>query len=253
MADFLSDPRYLGPIATSCGIAVSLVLWILNLRTKELSYEITARTPLISVKEEVQDKIQISFQGQPVDDVHLVVIKIANSGNVPIRSSEFEGKFAITLAGDMNVLLAEVLETKPASLLERCRVDDNIVPLIAGVNKGEVPLRPLLLNPRDSITIKMLVSPAPNSVQLGAHIEGIASIKQARERSLVPIVLTNVGSFIMAVSLFFLEPSALMSNAMFQYLPYLVFFLLGYVMLLSGVYFPRINRNSIRRALGLAR
>ncbi len=249
MPDFFSDPRYLAPIVTSAGIAVTLVLWVLNLRSKELSFEILANTPILSLQEEVKDQIQIYCQGQIVHNVDSVVMRITNVGNVPIRASEFAGKFLISLPASTKVLMSEVAETQPPDLSDRLAIDQSNPSLIERTDGSDVVLRPVLLNPKDSFTIRMLVAPTISTAKVVAHVEGMAAVKQSKENSFVPIVLANVGAFIMAVSLFFLDPNSLFSNNILQYLPYLFFFLFGYIMLLSGVYYPRINKRSLTKAL----
>jgi hypothetical protein len=41
---------------------------------KALSYDITSLTPLLSVKDEIKGKLEIYFDGKPVQDVRLVVL-----------------------------------------------------------------------------------------------------------------------------------------------------------------------------------
>src|ERR1700733_5355695 len=129
MSSFLTDPRYLAPIVTSSGIAVSLVLWILNLRTKEMAFEILTNTPLFSVQEEVKDQVQISFQGQTVHDVNLVLLRLVNNGNVPIRAQEFAGRFALSCPSETKVLLAEVMATNPPDLNQRLAAQESNPPI----------------------------------------------------------------------------------------------------------------------------
>jgi hypothetical protein len=42
------------------------------------------------MKEGLEGKIQILFEGQIVKKVNLLVLKIINNGNLPITSSDFE-------------------------------------------------------------------------------------------------------------------------------------------------------------------
>jgi hypothetical protein len=252
MSSFLTDPRYLAPIVTSSGIAVSLVLWILNLRTKEMAFEILTNTPLFSVQEEVKDQVQISFQGQPVHDVNLVLVKLVNTGNVPIRAQEFAGRFALSCPSETKVLLAEVMATNPPDLNQRLAPSESNSSIVDRIEGSDVLLKPILLNAKDSITLKLLVTPSIDTIKVSAHVEGMATIKKSKENRFAPIFLANMGAFIMAVSLFFLDPSAIFSNKSILYVPYLIFFLLGYVMLLSGVYLPKMNKKSIGKALRMS-
>lgn len=249
MPDSPINPIYLAPIATSAAIAVTLVLWILNLRKKELSYEILSDTPIISCKADIQQDFEIRFRGELVNDVCLVLVKVMNSGNVPIRSADYEGRLKIALSKGSKLIMADIEETFPSNLEERGG-GNGPGSLIESINASDIIFRPVLLNGRDHFTAKLLISESSGPVSVSAHVEGLHEVKQARENRTLPIFLANLGAFIMAISLFFLDPRALFTNDMLSYLPYLVFFLLGYVMLLSGAYFPRLNRNSIKKAFG---
>jgi len=242
--DLLHDPRYLAPAATCAAIAVTITLWILNLRRKELSYRILADTPLVSIKEEVKDKVQITFRGEPVHDVHLVQVRIVNSGNVPIRSADYEGRLTIAAPDGSRIVMAEIQETHPPHLEKRTLCDGAPSSLVDKVEGHEVMLKPVLLNHGDSITVKMLVSKAAGPWNVIGHIEGIAAVKMHRENSSMPLVMANCGTFIMVVSMFFLDPSSVARNAWREYLPYLMFFLIGYIMLMCGIYLPRVQKSS---------
>ncbi len=246
MADIVSDPRYLAPIATSAGIAVTLVLWTMGLRNKEISYEIVSNTPLISLKEEVKDHIQIVFRNEPVHDVHLILVKVTNTGHIPIKASDFDEKLSINMDSEARILVAEIVETMPRNLEKRTKEDTETKSLISSISNNQVVLNPVLLNYKDYILVKLLASYGSKNPTVDGHIEGIQDIKKAKENNLVPILLANVGSFVMAVSLFFMEPSAIFSNAIGDYAPYLLLFLLGYVMLLSGVYYQRLSKTFVR-------
>jgi hypothetical protein len=72
------------------GIGVAVLIYFLQRRKKSLPYQVLAATPLLTVNEELKGKIQVTFEGTPVQNVHLVLLKILNNGNVPIASSDFE-------------------------------------------------------------------------------------------------------------------------------------------------------------------
>jgi len=244
MSDFFSDPRYLAPLATTVGVTVTITLWMLNLRRKELSFEILSDTPLITLKEEVKDKVEISFHGQPVHDVHLVQVRITNSGNVPIRSADYEGRLSIAVPEGSRILMAEVVETHPQQLEKRVRSEANGGSLIEETEDNAVVIRPILMNNRDWLTVKMLVTNPAGKINVSGHIEGIHEIRRTKESTVMPLVMANIGTFIMVISLFFLDPTSLSTNDWGEYLPYLVFFLIGYLMLMVGIYFPRLHRTT---------
>jgi len=155
---------FLGLVA----IVVSIFLWWTQRRRKALSYEIISRTSLLSIEDEIKGKLEIFFDGKPVQDVHLIVFKIVNSGNVPIVSTDYERPVSLTFGENPQILSAEVSETNPDNL--RASVD---------IEATRVVLGRVLLNSGDSITLKFLVS------QLGeVSVDGrIVGVKEMRERT----------------------------------------------------------------------
>lgn len=249
MPEFWKDPRTWAPLATSVGIFVSLTLWLINNRRKELSYEILSRTSLVSVAEGLAGKIQILFNDQPVRDVSLILVRIINSGHIPIRSAEFEGRFAIALEPPAEILMAEVCETHPETLEHRSTAGGHEVPLISQVEKNTVMLRPILLNAKDSITVRILASHATEKIMLIGHIEGIHKIKEARENLAVPLIIGNIGAILMFAAAILINPEALFKLHVQEIIPYLASFLVGYVLVLIGFFLPKRGQISARRLL----
>src|ERR1043165_4667724 len=82
---------------------------------KRLSYDIRSAVLLVSAEEEIRDKVEIRFEGQPVKNVHLVVIKIINDGYVPIKKDDFEQPIRIIFR-EAKILTAEKVKLYPDNL-----------------------------------------------------------------------------------------------------------------------------------------
>jgi len=247
VADF--DPRLLAPCATITGIIVSIILWILNLKRKEMTYEVVSDTPVVTLgKAAPHEDLHITFHGQAVRDLHLILLRISNAGHVPIKPDEYADKLTITIPGDGKILHADIAETMPSNLAPP-PAPGAVSDLIEAANERQVVLRPFLLNGKDYIVVKVLVCNPGAPLVVSGHIVGINEIRIAKESNRLPLILANAGAFTMAVSLFFLEPETLFSNNVFEYLPYLLFFLIGYNMLLCGVHYralTKLRRSPVR-------
>jgi len=178
MSDLLHDPRFYGPIATSCGVLVTLALWFLSQKRKRLSYEILSNVPLKEVPAHFKDRLQVQLDGSPVHDLYLLVVKVINSGDIAIRSNEYDGKVTIVISNQSKVLLAEVEETRPDNLHERSLKSKEKKPLIESFEGSDVVLRPVMLNKGDFIKVRLLVHNSPGEPQLLGHIEGIHDFKK---------------------------------------------------------------------------
>jgi hypothetical protein len=243
MSEFITDPRYLAPLATCLAIIVSSILWFISFRKKQLSYEILSNTPLISVKDEVKGKVKILFEEKPVSDVHLVLLKIINSGHISIRSNDFEGRLAVLLDPSVQILMAEVAETNPKNLDWRSKGGDGPQPLIEKMENNAVFLRPVLLNKRDYIILKMLVSHFSKDIAMEGHIEGITEVNELKETSVLPAVTVNIGAVVMAIALLMVDTKSVFGIKPLPLLPCAIFFVTGYALMFYGLYMSRKQKR----------
>jgi hypothetical protein len=98
---------------------------------------------------------------------HLIVFEISNNGSRPIRATDFESPIEIVTPDNIKIARAEVTDTVPGDLQPELGRSDNVL-----------KLKPLLLNPKDSIRVALVTSGGPPEFSLRARIEGISSITQ---------------------------------------------------------------------------
>ena len=149
MFNFLQDTVWqflIGASIAIIAIVVSVILYFKQLNRKRLSYEILSDTSLLTTDEETKNEIRLTYKNEPIEKVRLIVLRIFNSGNVPVESEDYEEPISIRL-GDARVLSAEVIKKSPKNLKSTLIIE-----------KGVVTLYPTLLNPADSLKIKILVS-----------------------------------------------------------------------------------------------
>jgi len=232
------DIRLFAPIATLFGITVSTTLWILNQRNKEISFNILREENLIRVRGTARKRLEVTFDGKPVEDLSLAIVRIFNSGHLPVQASEFQVPINLKVAGLANILSASVLSTSPGDLDERFSKDGVSAPMIT-IEPQKVTLNPVLLNRQDSITIQLIIKDYSGNLTVGGHVLGVRNLKQWHPPILVPILLIQIGAFIMAGAMLLVEPAALRNFQFTEVLPFLLLFLLGYVLLLAGMTFPK--------------
>ena len=143
MGDFSLDLK-----ATIAIIALILTLiialyfqWWRN--RKNLSYEILSDTALLTSDEKIREKIQILYEGTPVKDVRLFILKIINNGSQPIKSDDFEKPLSFVFSEDAQILSIETVSVNP----------DNLdVSVTSQLNK--LSIAPILLNSGDFFQLK---------------------------------------------------------------------------------------------------
>ena len=130
-------------------------------------------TPLVRINSEVKDNLQVLFDGNPVKDIQLLIIKIINTGNVSIKSEDYERPLNLNFDENAQILAAEVIETNP-----------NNIEASANIEEKKVFISPTLLNKGDSLTIKILVNQFNNQISIDARIVGVKEIQNIVEKDI---------------------------------------------------------------------
>jgi hypothetical protein len=216
---------------------VSIVLWKLNQRRKQLSYKILFQDALTGARSSVRQRLDVTFDGKSVKDAGLVIVQVMNSGHLPIPPGDVQSRLHINVGPGAKVLYADVASTSPGDLDERCRTAaGERKSLVESFSGNEVVLAPVLLNEGDSFIVQMLVENLQGGVKVSGHINGIRRITPWRKRSGVSTVFTNVGALVMCAAVLFFEPRQIMNYGLAEALPAVLFFLFGYTLLSAGIY-----------------
>jgi len=203
MLDFLKNPvvqavgTFLGAVLAVVSILLAIFLYLRSRQRKSLSYEVLSQYPLISVNDEIKGRLKILLDDISVKDVHLLIIKLINNGNVAITASDYERPLNLNFAGDAVIISADVVESNPK----------NLTPTITKSNKN-VTLNPILINPNEFFTLKILVTGYNSSFSVDDRIAGV-HVRPIRQLSIVSIaptagVIGAVISLITALVTFYL-------------------------------------------------
>lgn len=144
MLDFLRDPLWQFVGAAIGVVAIGITLWLRP--HKSLSYEvISANLVRIDVSESVRKKTKVLYDGKRIQNVSTVLIKISNSGNRPILTTDYIESITIWFS-EKALILDAGMETHPDTLEVEIGHDDQ-----------NVEIQPVMLNSGDSIEIVALV------------------------------------------------------------------------------------------------
>lgn len=145
-------------------VITSVAIFRLQHNRKEVTYGIISDTAILSINKEIRGKVEIRFAGKVVSDMRLTILKIWNSGNVPIVPSDYIEPLSFVFKGG-EILDSEILEVDPSNVqASLIRNTDNVV------------LEPLLLNNGDTVKIKVLVAGTNSKVDVYARIIGIKKL-----------------------------------------------------------------------------
>src|SRR5260221_8013192 len=125
LPDFLHDPNaiatWVGAAFGILGVGVAIFGIVYPLRNqrnrKEITCQVRADSPVVSVNEEVKERIKIEFDGQKVEEMSFVILKIWNSGDVSVKPSDYIDSIIFDFE-DREVLDVSIVSMEPGSLIK---------------------------------------------------------------------------------------------------------------------------------------
>lgn len=170
-ADIWHDPLFL----TILGIAATLLAgiigaivayWIYRRQRskKEITYQVISDAPIANINKEVKDRVKILFDGNPVEDINLLVLKVWNPGRVAVKRDDFDEPITFEF-GERKVVASDILSMEPANL-----IDTKDIKTFFTLGSESVELQKFLLNPKEEISLKVLLTGPPYKVSGRARI-----------------------------------------------------------------------------------
>lgn len=158
----------IGVITLLATIIVPIVIYLISRNKKELSYEVSSST-LLAENQEFRDKLKIYIDEKEItSDIYLVLLKIVNSGNIPIREEDFSEDINVHLEGEL--LQAELKEKLPNNLTVKLDKEMSYFSLLI--------VKPLLLNKGDEFTLKILSTKSEKGITINSRIVGVKQIEK---------------------------------------------------------------------------
>lgn len=172
-------------------ITLSVIIFLLQRKRKELSFGIISATSLLEISSRIEDQLEILYEGKPTQSIHLIILKIINSGKEEIPPGDFIEPIKIDFPNPTKIISAEITKTEPTPF--ETKINKN--------NQG-ITIEPILLNAGDSITLTTLVSEFNNDLNLSGRIIGVKEIKHINMDSQGPEGLSAFATSVLFSSLF---------------------------------------------------
>lgn len=155
-------------------IAALISMWIFKRQNKQkkLEYEVVTNEQVIGFSEHLKNDVEVSYQGNIIEALHMSILKVINTGNVPLLSSDFEQPLEIT-TDDGEIIDCDLMDVNPRNLKVEYSIDQY---LTHGKRVFEVGL----MNPSDEFSIKVLSLKKITPIIIG-RIVGVKSIEQKRK------------------------------------------------------------------------
>jgi hypothetical protein len=175
-------------------LVLAVTLYRLNKKSKKLVYQTISKTRVLTVRKGLAGRVEILFDGNPVQEVGLLQMKITNIGTETIKSSDFVRPIKFMLPQGQKVIDADFVQFDPPGLAPRLQRDDN-----------SVTIEPLLLNANNSFQVKLLIANFNGIVAIDSRIEGVelkpGRLLGALEQAIVEMTTTVIfGVLFLAVA-----------------------------------------------------
>ena len=149
------------------GIATILItIWTVYVQRnqKRIMYQVISDAPIASINKVVKDRVKILFDGNPVEDMDLLVLKVWNPGRIAVRRDDFDEPITFEFEG-RKVVGSDVLSTDPDQL-----INPNDAKTFLTISTESVRLQKLLLNPKETINLKVLLTGSQGKINVRARI-----------------------------------------------------------------------------------
>jgi hypothetical protein len=160
--------QFIGAVLTLIAIIISVYVSRKQRERKHIHCEIISNSSVVSVSKPVKPDIQIFYKGKLASDLRLIIIKLQNTGTLPISSKDYEEPIQVFLGEDADILDVELVEFAPKSLAPQ--FNNNV---------NNLTLKPLLLNPKDMFILKVIARKASETVEVKARIIGVSDITKS--------------------------------------------------------------------------
>jgi hypothetical protein len=154
------------------------------------TYLVKSAYPLLKTTEELHGRLSVQVDGVVARNIDVMFIEFQNSGNCSIARTDFDVPVAIAFKPPVRIISAVVDIESPKNLGVNLEVDEQ-----------QVTLTPILLNPGDKFTLKLLLSSDSLKYAISGRIMGIKQISETKPSyllvwlSLLGVFLTTLGSF----------------------------------------------------------
>ncbi len=138
--------EYINIFLAILAISIPVIIYFLQKKRKEFSYKVESMSKIIKKCNNLSSPIEILLEGKKIEDPHYILIKVWNSGNVPINPEDFKENVYIDFGKHSKIIQASIKETYPKNLGANIEVCESMI-----------IISPVLFNEEDSLTIEAVV------------------------------------------------------------------------------------------------
>lgn len=197
-------------------IVVSIIIFVFQRKTKSLCYAITANMPLVNSDDDIDNGISLIRNGEIIDKARIISLVIKNNGNKYISKDDYTGDISFYVSNVSSVIFAKIIDSNPSDIFIKNSSEIKI-------HHDSFFIEPLLLNPGDSLTIKLITQGGDGEadVSIAARIAGVREIKKTSQGKIenrnIDLIVASVLS-VFPIAYFYLASISI--NEFFNDAPY---------------------------------
>lgn len=179
-------------VTFAVSIAAVIPAWMVMYPTdgKGLSYEIKSISSLVATDIGTNGALKVVYEGTAVSYPYLTIIRIENTGNLPLLKNDFDGPLNIVLGQNVEIFDVSILEKNPESIKVNISEREN-----------RIEIAPTLLNENDSMTIKIITGGTKPEPNIYGRIAGVKDIySMVTKKNSANSILVQVICFFLILS-----------------------------------------------------
>ncbi len=157
--------QFVGAVLALVAIAGSFWIYYAQRSRREVAFGVLSKRELLPEVSALPRSIQIIVDGTPAINVHLFVLALKNTGNTPIRQTDFRYPPSIKFGNNSKILHVSLSRQFPTNLGITLTHDAK-----------EARIEPALLNPGEHFVLQALVTGDDFDVSCDFRAEGITEL-----------------------------------------------------------------------------
>jgi hypothetical protein len=156
---------FLTAVLALAGVLVPLLIWQWDTNPHAITARLISSVALQPRGSSSIDELQVTLDGVKVQDPYLSAVQIVNSGAKPIAATDFEGPLDLTVLEPIRLVKARVVTTDPPG-----------IPVAITFSPSGAQIKPLLLNPGDTLTLSLISSGGQPTFEAQGRISGVKKL-----------------------------------------------------------------------------
>ena len=166
------DWSMFGVVATVAAAIITIIVSIIiaraQIKRKSIKCIKVSSAPLVQINSNHVNDLEVYFQKNKIYHATSVVLKVFNSGNLPIDKDDFERPIVFSFSENTKIIKADILSTEPSYLKDDIDIS---------IDNTYIKLDRVLMNPGDDIKVSAIVDSFDENISVRARIKGVKNIQ----------------------------------------------------------------------------